>query len=69
VTPPPARPCGAGSDHGKGAGGSGVVVVLPLAIGGLVAALRSRFVRGSGRAARGLRSAARRRTLGAPDRA
>ena len=60
VAPPPARPC-AGSDHGKGSSGSGVVVVLPLAIGGLAAALRTRLVRGSCRAVRGLRSTASRR--------
>ncbi|HEX2755486.1 MAG TPA: hypothetical protein VHM48_08485 [Candidatus Limnocylindrales bacterium] len=60
VSPPPARPCTPVA-HGKAAGSNGMVVVLPLALGGLAAAIRTRFVLASRRLVRASRSRTGRR--------
>jgi hypothetical protein len=63
VEPPPGRPC---SPKGKGAGGNGMVVVLPLALGGLAATIRARLMLGSRRILRITRAkTGRRRDAGA----
>ena len=57
VASPGARPCTHGT-KGHGSGSNGMVVVLPLALGGLAATIRTRLVRGSrrlGRTGRGMR--------------
>lgn len=63
VEPAPGRPC-APKDKGKGSGGNGMVVVLPLAIGGLAATIRTRLAFGSRRVVRATRSKAARRAAG-----
>ncbi|HYX10543.1 MAG TPA: hypothetical protein VE817_01090 [Candidatus Acidoferrum sp.] len=55
VEPPPGRPCSA---KGKGSGGTGMVVVLPLALGGLAATIRARLMLGSRRMVRATRAKA-----------
>ena len=44
VVPPPGRPCAPATSDGNGHGGNGLVVVLPLALGGLAATIRTRFM-------------------------
>ena len=68
VAPPPTRPCAPGT-KGHGAGSNGMVVILPLALGGLVATIRTRLVVGSRRLIRaGGSTRVRRRAGRAPDR-
>ena len=61
VAPPPGRPCAPATSSGNGHGGTGMVVVLPLALGGLVATIRTRFVLSSRQIGRATRSRRRRR--------
>jgi hypothetical protein len=61
VAPPPARPCTPATSNGNGHGGNGLVVVLPLALGGLAATIRTRFMLSSRRLVRATGSLRRRR--------
>ncbi|HUQ78819.1 MAG TPA: hypothetical protein VM427_08135 [Patescibacteria group bacterium] len=53
VTPPPTRPCGDGGESGgndrngndRNGNGSGVVIVLPIALGAFAATARRRIIR------------------------
>jgi hypothetical protein len=56
VAPPPSRPCTPGTPNGNGSGGNGMVVVLPLALGGLAATIRTWFLLSSRRLVRATRS-------------
>jgi hypothetical protein len=59
-TAQPDRPCKGGSGHKKG-GDVGMVVILPLIVGSVAAAMRTRFVLGSRRLARRARTTAKAR--------
>jgi hypothetical protein len=61
VVPPPGRPCAPATSNGNGHGGNGLVVVLPLALGGLAATIRTRFKLSSRRLVRATGSTRRRR--------
>jgi hypothetical protein len=61
VVPPPGRPCAPPTSNGNGHGGNGLVVVLPLALGGLAATIRTRFMLSSRRLVRATGSMRRRR--------
>jgi hypothetical protein len=63
VAPAPTRPC-APATKSHGSGGNGMVVVLPLALGGLAAATRTRLVLGARRLVRAGRSTRARRRVG-----
>jgi hypothetical protein len=58
------KPCGKGPKEGHDSGSNGMVVILPLALGGVAAAIRTRLVFGSRRLVRTGRSKARRRGRG-----
>ena len=61
VVPPPGRPCAPPTSNGHG--GNGLVVVLPLALGGVAATIRTRFALSSRRLARVTGSIRRRRRV------
>jgi hypothetical protein len=61
VEPPPGRPCTPATSNGNGHGGNGLVVVLPLALGGLAATIRTHFMLNSRQFVRATGSIRRRR--------
>ncbi|HXU84192.1 MAG TPA: hypothetical protein VN773_00155, partial [Verrucomicrobiae bacterium] len=67
TAPPPSRPCG-GGPKGGGAGGTGMVVILPLALAGLATSVRTRFLLGSRRLVRTARTETARRRRTTADR-
>ena len=64
VVLPPGRPCAPATSNGNGHGGNGLVVVLPLALGGVAATIRTRVMLSSRRLVRATGSRRRRGASG-----